>query len=188
MRYWLNISVVLVLLVSCKKTEEKKQGSASKEETEKIISKELSPKDITDLKITEYALNAQTAKQIEDWHAYNKLEEVINNVKDADLNFFYETDDNVESLVNNLKNDMPKSIQSEATQARVLAIETQLLKLKSLANLSTTKKQELVASIKGLLEAWSNFNFQMNAKVEADNIIINKPWSGAEIMQTKRVW
>ena len=174
-RYGLKICTILVLLISCKKTEDKNQEEESKVKTEKIINSELSAKDIANLKITEYALDPQTAQQIEDWHAFDKLQEVIENVKQADLNFFYNDDESVESLINNLKNQMPKSIRSEATQARVLAVETQLLKLKSLSNLSTTKKPELLASIEGLLKSFSNFNFQMNAKVEADNIIVNKP-------------
>lgn len=172
--YWLSIFLILSILVSCKNKEEKPEP-VPKEVTEKIISEELSPQDIANLKLTEFALDPQTAQRLTDWQAYKKLDDIINNVKQADLNFFYNDDGDMESLVNNLKGGMPKSIQSEATQARILAIETQLLKLKSLANLSTTKKQELLGSIHGLLEAFYNLNFQMNAKVEADNITIEKP-------------
>ncbi|GAA4279976.1 hypothetical protein GCM10022260_03970 [Gaetbulibacter aestuarii] len=165
---------MLSVLVGCKNKEDK-QEPIPKEVTEKIISEELSPQDIAKLKLTEFALDPQTKQRISDWQAYNKLDDLIINVKNADLNLFYNDDGDMETLVKNLKGNMPKNIQSEATEARVLAIETQLLKLKSIANLSTTKKPELLASIHGLLEAFYNLNFQMNAKVEADNITIEKP-------------
>ncbi|MFH4968450.1 hypothetical protein V8G61_09625 [Gaetbulibacter sp. M240] len=173
--YWLAFGLLFTVLVSCKKSEDKSMEPVSKDVTEDIISNELSPQDINNLKLVAFALDPKTKQQIVDWQAYSKLEELIDNIKQADLNYFLNTDDDMQTMIKDLKGAMPKSIQSDATLARILAVETQLLKLKSLSNLSTTKKPELLDSIKDLLEAFYNLNFQMNSKVEADNINIEKP-------------
>ena len=173
--YWLTLGLLFTVLISCKKTEDKSVEPASKGVTEDIISNELSPQDINNLELIAFDLDPKTKQQIVDWQAYTKLEELINNIQQADLNYFLNAEDDMQNMIKDLKGAMPKSIQSDATQARVLAVETQLLKLKSLSNLSTTKKPELLGSIKDLLEAFYNLNFQMNAKVEADNINIEKP-------------
>lgn len=66
-------------------------------------------------------------------------------------------------------------MNSDATLARISALETHLYKLKSLANLESTSKDELLLTIKDFLISFSNFNFQMNQKIEADGINIAKP-------------
>lgn len=64
--YWLSIFLILSILVSCKNKEEKPEP-VPKEVTEKIISEELSPQDIANLKLTEFALDPQTAQRLTDW-------------------------------------------------------------------------------------------------------------------------
>ncbi|WP_147677256.1 hypothetical protein [Algibacter pacificus] len=135
----------------------------------------VSKKSISKLKFVEYALDARTEKMIEDWQEYFQLETVINNVKKADLSFFYDNDKNIKTLLKDLKKNIPEGVNSNATMARITALETYLYKLKSLSNLDTTNQNELLLCIKDFLKSFSNLNFQMNQKIEADNIIIDKP-------------
>ena len=162
---------VLLSFSACKKT----QDAEAETKTEETISQNLSEKSITELKYVEYALDAKTEKAIAEWQEYFQLETVINNVKKADLTFFYDNDKNIKTLLRDLKKDIPKEVNSDATLARISALETHLYKLKSLSNLESTDKNELLSTIKDFLISFSNFNFQMNQKIEADNINIVKP-------------
>ena len=162
---------VLLSFSACKKTQE----TEAEVQTEVTDVLELSEKNIAKFKYIEYALDVKTEKAIEDWQEYFQLETVINNVKKADLAFFYDNDKNIVTLLKDLKKEIPKEVDSDATMARIVALETYLYKLKSLSNLDTTDKQELLLSVKDFLISFSNLNFQMNQKIEADNINISRP-------------
>ncbi|MCL5127479.1 hypothetical protein [Algibacter sp. L4_22] len=162
---------ILLLFSACKKV----QDTEVETQTEETTSQDLSEKNIAKLKYIEYALDAKTQKAIQDWQEYFQLETVINNVKKADLTFFYDNDKNIKTLLRDLKKDIPKEVNSPATLARISALETHLYKLKSLSNLDSTSKKELLLTIKDFLKSFSNLNFQMNQKIEADNINIIKP-------------
>lgn len=169
-----KILITLSILLSfsaCKKT----QDTDVEIEIEETTSQNLSEKSITQLKYVEYALDTKTEKAIEDWAEYFQLETHINNVKKGDLGFFYDNDKNIKTLLRDLKKDIPEEVNSDATLARISALETHLYKLKSLANLESTSKDELLLTIKDFLISFSNFNFQMNQKIEADGINIAKP-------------
>ena len=159
-----SILTVLLLFISCKKTQE-----TTPEETEKQQSKNVTEKDISKLKYTEYALDSKTEVIIKDWQEYYQLKDIIDNVKKGDLSFFYDNEDTIQILIKKIKETIPTDIISDGILARLLVLETKLLKLKSLSNLSTTSKQELLNTIEEFLVAFSNVNFQMNKKVEFDN-------------------
>jgi len=163
---------ILLFISACKKTTETEIDT----ETEETSTLGLSEKNIGKLKYIEYALDEKTEKTIEDWQEYYQLETVINNVKKADLTFFYDNDKNIKTLLKDLKKDIPDAVNSNATMARIMALETYLYKLKSLSNLDTTDKNDLLLSVKDFLISFSNLNFQMNQKIEADNINIEKPY------------
>ena len=172
MKFKILITLTILLSISaCKKT----QDTEPEIESEQTDPRKVPEKSIAELKYTEYALDAKTEKAIEAWPEYFQLEDHVNNIKKGDLGFFYDNDKNIKTLVKDLKTNIPKAVNSDATMARISSIETHLYKLKSLANLESTNKEELILSIKDFLESFSNFNFQMNQKIEADNIIINKP-------------
>jgi len=163
---------ILLSISACKKTAETEIDT----EIEEPSTLGLSEKNIGKLKYIEYALDEKTEKTIEDWQEYYQLETVINNVKKADLTFFYDNDKNIKTLLKDLKKDIPDAVNSNATMARIIALETYLYKLKSLSNLDTTDKNDLLLSVKDFLISFSNLNFQMNQKIEADNINIEKPY------------
>ncbi|MDN3665252.1 hypothetical protein ACFFU1_03350 [Algibacter miyuki] len=162
---------ILLSFVACKKT----QDADTEVVTEEKISQDITEKAISKLKYIEYALDIKTKKAIEDWQEYFQLETVINDVKKADLTFFYDNDKNIKKLLRDLVKDIPEAVNSPSTIARIAALETHLYKLKSLSNLSTTSKKELLLAIQDFLKSFSNLNFQMNQKIEADGIIILKP-------------
>ena len=161
---------VLVLFVSCKKNEE-----TTTIDTEKKQNQVVTVQDITKLKYIEYTLDSKTETSIKDWQEYFQLQDVITNTINADLSFFNDNEDTVKTLVTDLEKSIPSQVNSEAIFARMLVLETKIFKLESLSNLPTTGKEELLNTIKELLISFSNFNFQMNKKIEFDNRTIEKP-------------
>ena len=103
------------------------------------------------------------------------MDEVISNVKKGDLTFFNDNEKAIELLIKELKQNVPKSLNSSSIHARILVLETKVLKLESLANLSTTTKEELLETIKEFFVSFYTLCFQMNKKVEFDNRSIEKP-------------
>lgn len=172
MKFKILITLSILLSFSaCKKTQETEEDT----QTEKPNPQELTEKSISKLKYIEYGLDSRTEKAIQDWAEYFQLEGHVNNVKKGDLGFFHDNEKNINTLLKDLKKDIPEAVNSDATLARISALETHLYKLKSLANLESTKKEELLLNIRDFLNSFSNFNFQMNQKIEADHINIVKP-------------
>lgn len=167
----LAVFSLIILLVSCKKT----QDTEATNSTEKELSQDLTEQEISKLKYTEYILDPKTEDIIKDWKEYYQFQDIITSVKKGDLSFFYNNDEEVKLLVKNLKANIPAQINSASISARLLVLETKLLKLESLSNLSTTSKEKLLNTIKEFFVAYSNINFQMNKKVEFDNRNIEKP-------------
>ena len=166
----LSILSLIVLLVSCKKTQETPTDNIEEQQTQDITEQ-----DIAKLKFIDYALDSKTDEAIKDWKEYFELQDVITNVKKADLIFFNDNEENVKLLAKKLKENIPSTLNSEPVLARMLVLETKIFKLESLSNLSTTSKEELLNTIKEFLVAFSNLNFQMNKKIEFDNRSIEKP-------------
>jgi hypothetical protein len=165
------LSIFLLLAFSCKKAQETNLNS----DTKKQDIQEITEQDISKLKYTDYVLDYKTEEVIKDWQEYYELQDIIINVKKGDLSFFNNNAEEVKILVSKLNESIPELVKSPSISARMLVLETKLFKLESLANLSTTSKEELLNSIKEFLVAFSNINFQMNKKVEFDGRNIEKP-------------
>ncbi|WP_298550178.1 hypothetical protein [uncultured Algibacter sp.] len=167
----LTLLSFLILFSACKKTQE----DVSENQIEQNKSHEIAETDISNLKYVEYILDFKTEDIIEDWQEYVQLEEIITNIKKGDLVYFKDNEKVIQLLLKELKQNIPAPLKSESINSRILVLETKLLKLESLSNLTTTSKEELLDSIKEFLVAFSNLSFQMNKKVEFDNRSIEKP-------------
>ena len=169
-RLFLSTCCLLFVLFSCKKTQE--DGISKDIESD---NQEITEKDIAKIDYIEFLLDDKTEVLVADWIEYNQLQEVIDNVKKTDLSFFYNNKEAIKTTLTDLKKNIPESVNTPSIIARMNAFETKFLELESLSNLSTTSKQELINTVKGLLVAFSNLNLQMNKKVEIDNQNIQKP-------------
>lgn len=163
--------IVIILLVSCKNNEENNVPNVIENQQVQDILVE----DISNLKYVDYVLDFKTEEAIKDWQEYYELQNVINEVKKSDLSFFNDNEENIKILISKLKENIPAEVNSDGILARLLVLETKLLKLQSLSNLSTTTKEELLTIIKEFFVSFSNVNFQMNKKIEFDNRAIEKP-------------
>lgn len=171
MRFTILLAVSLfVLFSSCNNN-----ANNSTQEIEKDDSQEITSQDIEKLKYTDYALDEKTYTALDNWSQYLQIEEVIANVKKGDLSFFNDNKKAIKLLFKELKKDIPEAVNSPSILARILVLETKLYKLESLSNLITTSKEELLETIKEFLISYSNFNLQMNKKIEFDSRTIVKP-------------
>ena len=167
----LSLLCVLTVFVSCKKTQENDTANTIDKQQIQAITEQ----DLAKLKYVDYVLDFKTEEAIKDWQEYFQLQDVIDEVKKADLSFFNDNEENIKILISKLKENIPDQLNSEGVLARFLVLETKLLKLESLSNLSTTTKEELISIIKEFFVSFSNVNFQMNKKLEFDNQLIEKP-------------
>lgn len=152
-----------LLTISCKKTQDNTDIDTA------TATQELTEKDIAKLKYTEYILDNKTEKAVTDWAQYHQLQDVLNNIKKGDLSYFSDNEKTITDLFKDLKQHIPEPLKTDAITVRIAAFETQFYKLGNLSALSSTSKQQLQATIKDVLIAFSNLNLQMNKKMEADH-------------------
>ncbi|AUP79046.1 hypothetical protein [Flavivirga eckloniae] len=167
----LSILSLLVIFMSCKKT----QDSNVEINVENTNSKEVTEKDISKIDYVEFDLDLKAEDIVKNWLGYSDLQENISNIKKGDLTFFKDNEESINALLKELKSGIPKEIKVPSISARVTVLETKLHKLKSLSNLSTTSKEELIDTIKDFLISFSSLNLQVNKKVEFDSRKIEKP-------------
>jgi hypothetical protein len=181
---FLRLLVLFVFIVSCKKSTESNGNNTIDDLQSEIITES----DISNLDYTEYVLDTKTEIALESWLKYHELVTMIDDVKRGDLTYFSDPNSkkNIENFFIALKKLMPEALKtatdsisepevSPSIMARILVFETKMYKLESFSNLSTTTKEELGETIKEYLIAFSNFNFQMNKKLEKDGQQIEKP-------------
>jgi len=161
----------LVLFSACKNN----QDHSTEDQIEQNKSQEITEQDIAKLKYIEYALDATTEDVIQDWAEYSQIEDVVANIKKGDLTFFNDNEKAIKLALKELKQNVPEPLNSSSINARILVLETKVLKLESLANLSTTTREELLETIKEFFVSFYTLSFQMNKKVEFDNRSIERP-------------
>ena len=160
---------LFLIIISCKNTQDNNAKEAV------TINQEITEKDISKIDYTEFLLDEKTEKYTIEWAEYNQLQIIIDNLKNADLSFFKDNKEAVNTTLTELKKNIPEPLNTSAIIARINAFETKFLKLQSISNLTTSSKQDLLKNIKELLVAFSNLNLQMNKKVEFDHQVIPKP-------------
>ncbi|WMI66874.1 hypothetical protein RBH94_06870 [Aestuariibaculum sp. YM273] len=164
------LSIFIVIVNSCKQSENEEQHIDTSENTS-----EITESDISKLKYTEFLLDHQAEEAILSWNEYTQINDVVTNVKKGDLSFFNDNDEAITALLKDFNKNIPEKVNTDAVKARITAFETKLYKLQSFSGLSTTNRDELLATIKEFLVAFSNLNLQMNKKMEADKNVFERP-------------
>lgn len=159
------------LIVACNN----KPQQAAATETEANNTGVLAEADIAKLKYLEFALDPKTEVLTEPWQPYGRLQEAVENVKKANFSFFEDDEQAVYQLLRELRKTIPDTLKTQSVLSRITIVENMLYKLDETYKLRTTTKPELAASIKELLVAYSNLNFQLNKKLEKDQQRIVRP-------------
>lgn len=160
----------LILIFNCK---EKKSEIDSNPVTYEEIN--ITQKNIEGIKYTEYALSNLSEKQIEDWLRFQELNSQIEILKKGDLAFFNDETELLTTFINELKEQIPKKLNSPAIQSRLSVLETCFFKLEGINNLKNLDKVTILDYIKDVLVAHSNLILQINKKLEQESQNIEKP-------------
>lgn len=166
--------LVIVFISSC--NTQTTNDSIIIEQIETIDSSQITSRDITKLKYTDFALSNLTKSKTSNWQKFNELTDKIEILKTGDLSFFRDDKAILVGFLNDLKNEIPESLKTPAILVRLSVIETTFLKLEGLASLSSAKKEDLLIIIKDVLVSYTNLVFQLNKKFEKESQNIEKPY------------
>ena len=167
------VTIVLLCfcLFSCGNKSESNIQDQKKEESKHTITKS----DIEKLDFIEFIIDDKAGSAIDSWQKFLELQSILENVKQADYSYFKENHELLETLIKELKTTIPNQLDSPSIQARLIVIETKMFKLESIVNLSNAEKEDVLSSIKEVLESFSNLNLQINKKFEKESQRIEKP-------------
>jgi len=166
--------LVILFISSC--NTQTTNDSIIIEQIETIDSSQITSRDITKLKYTDFALSNLTKSKTSNWQKFNELTDKIEILKTGDLSFFRDDKAILVGFLNDLKNEIPESLKTPAILVRLSVIETTFLKLEGLASLSSAKKEDLLIIIKDVLVSYTNLVFQLNKKFEKESQNIEKPY------------
>ena len=171
MKALLYITFILFVF-SCKKADATQELDTAKEKTSLKITKE----DISKLKYAQFILDSKTKNSPEFWQKYAELDGIVSRVNLADLSFFKSNNEVLIAFIKDLKETIPEEVNTPLINARLVALETQMLKLEGVINLSHPEKKELLLVVRDFLTAFSNLNLQINKKFEKESQNIQKPY------------
>lgn len=138
-------------------------------------SNDISAKDINNLKYTDYILDTEAKKILIDWQRFQELNLQLGYLKQGDLSFFKNQQEEVKTLFDSLKVKVPEPINIKPIISRITVLETKSLKLHTNLTLSNIEKATKLASIKEVLVAHSNLILQINKKIEYDANVYERP-------------
>lgn len=138
-------------------------------------SNDISAKDINNLKYTDYILDIEAKKILIDWQRFQELNLQLGYLKQGDLSFFKNQQEEVKTLFDSLKVKVPEPINIKPIISRITVLETKSLKLHTNLTLSNVEKATKLASIKEVLVAHSNLILQINKKIEYDANVYERP-------------
>ncbi|WP_250433828.1 hypothetical protein [Hanstruepera flava] len=163
--------LIIILLCSCQDSKSDSVEETSLSSTVEVVSKD----DVQSLNYTEFVIDAKVERAISGWEKYNELQKVIVDIKEGNLTFLRDNNEIVVALIQELKSTIPEKVNSPHVMARIIALETKIFKLESNVNLSNANKENVLYAIKEVLVAFSNFNLQMNKKLEKESQNIQRP-------------
>ena len=161
-------------MFGCKSEPKPTETVEAKKTTED--SERITAKDIEKLRYTDYILSADAKAATATWQKYNDLEAQIELLKKGNLSFFRTEKTLLKTYIEDLKKEQPVAVKSPSIDARILVLETQLLKLQSYSTLSNIKKADILKTIKDFLISFANLNLQINKKLEFESQIIEIPY------------
>lgn len=159
------LSILSIILLSCgNDTTTVVKDTAENQNIKPTITAQT----IKNLKYLDYALSTEAKKAVSNWEKYQELAIQINYLKKADLSFFNGDETLLKTFIKTFKTTVPKVLQTNAVESRTMVLETKILKLHDDLTLNNITTSVQLMSIKDVFIAFSNFNFQVNKKLESD--------------------
>ena len=168
---FLSIICLLFCLLACNQGENENTSNSQNKGDSLKVNKE----DISKLNFIEFVLDEKAEKLFENWTFYTDLDTHISELKQGDISFFKDNPELLDAFLKDFKETLPEQINTPAILARIKELETKIYKLQSIANITNGNKNDLYPVIKELLISFSNFNLQINKKIEKEAQNIQKP-------------
>lgn len=153
------------ILISCGD-----QAKTSKSSSTEVADQKnpITAKTIENLNYSDYALSSNAERIVEEWEKYQELSIQVSYLKKADLSFFNGEQKLLKDFIKEFKAKIPDTLQTNPIISRTTVIETSLLRLNENLILDNIDDNLKLESIEGVLEAFSNLNYQINKKLVRD--------------------
>ncbi|WP_299363546.1 hypothetical protein [Winogradskyella sp.] len=159
------LNIFFILLMGCGGDKEA-SGTTDKETTSQKIA--ITEKTISGFEFTDYALSANGEKVVANWDKYQELAIQVSYLRKADLSFFNGDKALLKGFIDTLKLRIPDTLQTNPVVSRTTIVETTLLRLNENLTLDNISDSLKLQSVKEVLVAFSNLNYQINKKIEKD--------------------
>ncbi|WP_282042408.1 hypothetical protein [Winogradskyella flava] len=123
---------------------------------------------IENLKYTDYVLSNTGEEAVASWDNYQELAIQIGYLKKADISFFNGDKELLKKFVAEFKIGLPEDLNTNPILSRMAMVETSILKLHDDLTLDNIPDENKLQSVKEVIVAFSNFNYQINKKLERD--------------------
>ena len=154
--------VIVIFQFSCKDTKKNKEVLQKKNEIEVKSNFAFKPFKIEKLN------KSVNDSVVQSWKEYEQILAQIEFLNQGDVSFFISEASKLNGTLDTLKLKQPKCFTNNAIDSRLMALDVQINILNQNFNLDNISEELKVESIKGVLEAVSNLNYQMNKKFEFD--------------------
>ena len=159
------LNLCFLFLFNC---GEDKPSSELKTEEDKAQQPVINAKAIEGFKYTDYVLSTRGENAVSAWDKYQELAIQVNYLKKADLSFFNGDKALLKGFIDTLKLKTPPILSTNPIISRTAIIETSILRLNENLTLDNIDNQLKLESVKEVLVAFSNLNYQINKKLERD--------------------
>lgn len=159
------LNIFSFLLMSCGDGESQSQITDTENENQKTP---ITAKAIENFDYSDYALSTNGEEAVADWEKYQELAIQISYLKKADLSFFNGDKKLLKKFIDEFKAQIPEDLQTNPIISRTIIIETTLLRLNENLTLDNIDSDLKLESVKEVVVAFSNLNYQINKKLSRD--------------------
>lgn len=153
------------LLMSCGDGESQSQITDTETENKK---NPITSEAIENFDYSDYALSTKGEQAVADWEKYQELAIQISYLKKADLSFFNGDKKLLKTFIDEFKAQIPEDLNTNPIISRAIIIETTLLRLNDNLTLDNIDSDLKLESVKEVVVAFSNLNYQINKKLSRD--------------------
>jgi hypothetical protein len=159
------LNILCFILISCGDEKSTTDVTETEITAQKVT---ITSKAIEDFDYTDYALSTESEETLATWEKYKELAIQISYLKKADLSFFNGDKDLLKKFIEEFKLSTPTQLLTNPIISRTVIVETTLLKLNENLTIDNIDGRVKLLTIKEVLVAFSNLNFQINKKLERD--------------------
>lgn len=123
---------------------------------------------IKKFKYKDYVLSPNAEQAVVEWEKYQELAIQISYLKKADLSFFNGDKELLKKFIEEFKLALPENFKTNPITSRMAIIETSLLRLNENLTIDNIEGSLKLESVKEVIVAFSNLNYQLNKKLERD--------------------